>query len=369
MDVLLEILKLVGLVVTGVTGLIGFYTPKIWEEYQVPQTVYAPGRMPETQKRLTNWGKRSLILLLVSGAVTLTAHVVESVRAREKDAQAAKEKEEEQKRASKEKETERERFVTEKEEDRKIFEHRLGEERARYEASTAEFILLKNDLERQKLQIDEAVRARKAEPNITAPLEPLPSSPAIEAAFQQSLTAIPQAVKESAILRNKEAIERLPFELKAREVEQKTRPHWARVVDFYRNTLAMAHKKGLVTITDLGPAPVLPEQIVFWSKATNYVSSIREDIAQTVQFAHGDRWHAYLAYGVVESPEETNSAWYPKLYYKDAYSTVGIIWYDPAVGDLVYSSGWRGGSATSTVAIATNIVKDLETSRIKALKR
>ncbi len=367
MDTAIVILKFVGLAVTGVIGLLSFLTTKNWEEHDVQGALIVPGQPPRKVRHLTRWGKWSFGFLIFSGLVTLCAQIAETVRAHQKETAEATEKLSERNQVAKEKEKERERFAREKEQDRKEFDRRLSEERERYEASTAEFILLKNDLERQRMQAVEVARTAKVDLKITAPMEPLPSSPSITTAFEDALKAIPQAAKEAAVLRNKEEIERLPLETRVRQIEEISRPHMVRIVDFYRSVLALGHKKGLVTIKDLGPAPELPNQIVFSTKATNNpYGGFAENIAQTVEFSHGDRWHAYLVIGQVGSIEQTNENWYPKLRYKDRVNTVGTIWFDPVIGDLRYSSGRGRGSATSSVDIVTKIVEDLKASRIKA---
>ncbi len=370
MDTTIVILKFVGLAIAGAIGLLSFFTTKNWEERDIATALFVPGQAPKKKRRLTQWGKWSLVLLISSGLVTLFAQVTESVRTRNKELAEIKERENDRARVATEKEQERERFAREKEDDRKQFEAGLRKERERYEASTAEFILLKNDLERQRMQVAEAINTGKVDPKSISPFDPLPSSPSIAAAFEDAFKGIPPAVKEVAIMRNKEALERIPVEAKAREIEEICRPQMIRVIDLYRKVLARAQTEGLVTIKDLGPAPALPGQVVFSTRATNNPhGSIAEDIAQMVEFVHGDRWHAYLVIGLLDSTNMTNSAWYPKLRYKDRANTVGTIWFDPSVGDMMYESGRGRQSATSVVGVVTSVVKDLKMSRIEYLKR
>jgi hypothetical protein len=373
LDTAIVILKFVGLAVAGAIGLLSFLTTKNWEERDVQGGLIVPGQPPKKERHLTRWGKWSFGLLIFSGLVTLCAQIAETVRAHQKETAEATEKLNERNQAAKEKEKERERFAREKEQDRKEFDRRLSEERAKYLASTAEFFLLKNDLERQRMQTTEAVRTSKVDLKIPAASDPLPSSPEITAAFESALKAIPQAIKNAAILRNKEEIERMkeamPFEARAHEIETATHSNLVRIIDLYRSTLVMANKKGIIALTDLGPAPMLPDQIVFSTKSTNnQYGRIAENIAQTSEFAHGDRWHAYLVLGLVDSIDRTNSDWYPKFRYKDRSDTIATIWFDPAVGDVMYASSRGRGSATSTVATVTSIIEDLKTSRINSIK-
>ena len=124
-DTFLEILKFVGLVTTGAMGLVAFFTTKIWDEYEIPQTIIVLGRQPTTGRRLTKWGKISLALLIISGLVTLIAQLVETGRTHEKERQAENERQKEKDRATKEKEEDRERFTREREEDRRVFDNTI----------------------------------------------------------------------------------------------------------------------------------------------------------------------------------------------------------------------------------------------------
>lgn len=374
-DTFLEILKFVGLVITGAMGLVGFFTTKIWEEYEKPQTIIVPGRPPTIGRQLTQWGKTSLVLLIVSGLVTLIAQLVETGRTNEKERQAAKEKQKERELAAKEKADDRERFAREKEEDRRVFDKRLGEERQRYEAATAELLLQRIEVDRQRAQLIE--RARDS--NISLSLPEIAAIPTanIDQAIQTALQAIPAEVRAAAEQRNQEEAERLAAQVRAREIDRQVRPRVSYMFDLLRSVVVESQRKGLVTVTNLGPAPILPERIVYSQQETNvsgYSARLGDNIFRTtvrqrIDFAHGDSWTAYLVVGVVQSSTATNELIYPKLKIRNNEGIKGLIWIDPASAELNFTPGsgndLPGPVRRSENAVITNLVELLKQSRLK----
>ncbi|HWN93496.1 MAG TPA: hypothetical protein VNT99_00565, partial [Methylomirabilota bacterium] len=95
-DLLLDVLKFLGLFVTAATGIVGVLATKTWEEYTIRPAIFVPGQEEKTKRRFTKWGWWSLLLMVMGAVVGFGALAVETVRTRHKETLEAKQKKDDQ---------------------------------------------------------------------------------------------------------------------------------------------------------------------------------------------------------------------------------------------------------------------------------
>jgi hypothetical protein len=379
LDLLVDGFKFAGVAIAAATGFLGFFATKTWEEYKTDSRILARGHGPQTKRRLTRFGKWTLFFLLCGSLVAIGAQVVDTVRTKKKEKREADDKNEERARVAQEKQRDEDQFAREKQRDREEFDRKLREQRQQYEANTAEFIFQKNDLERQRVQLIEIARSAHLDIKLPAP-EAIPSTN-IDQAIESALKTIPVEVKAAAAQRNQAEVERIAAQVKARELDKLIRPRVIYVFDLIRTVVAHAQQKGLITVTNLGPAPALPERLVYSQQETNInllgaragENILRTNIQQRVEFAHGDAWTAYLVVGSVQSATTTTEHLYPKVRIKSNAGLNATIWFDPVSAELQITPqttySLSDGVLKSENAIVTNLVEFLKQSRLRSSRQ
>src|SRR5882724_3478297 len=87
MDLLLTLLKFLGIAVTVVSGVLGTIT-KTHEERTIHPIIY--GGETRTERKLTRWGMVSVILTILGSLVATGALIAESLKKKHEDAESRK---------------------------------------------------------------------------------------------------------------------------------------------------------------------------------------------------------------------------------------------------------------------------------------
>ena len=302
-DLLLDILKYAGFLITAATAIIGHFGLTTWVESNVEAATVGTADGRQKIRKMTKAGWWSLLLIIFGSLVALGAQIAETTRAKQKDALDQQEKEAQQKAHQEE----ISRIGRENQEE-------MTKRLAAHSVNLAEMFFQGRELDSQRAAFLEKAKLAGVDVKIPAYSNTFSASN-LTIEIQKALKTIPDDLRAASAAKNQAEAERLATQSKAKEVDKVIRPHVVGAWTLLQSVLAQAQREGLITVTNIGPIPPLPDRLVFSRHETNIPSRLERFFRTNCQqqVAHGDFWVISMLPGVLESPTVTNDNYYPKV--------------------------------------------------------
>jgi len=179
--------------------------------------------------------------------------------------------------------------------------------------------------------------------------------------IRKALKSIPEELRAASVAKYQAEAERVATQTKAKELDKAIRPHVIDAWTLIQSVLAHAQREGLVTVTNIGPIPMLPDRLVYSRHETNIGSRLERffgtNCQQRIAFAHGDSWVISMLPGVLDSATATNDNYYPKIRigrpgpnaFIPATQPLAMLSFDPAYAEIRITGSSAPQESTATL--------------------